>query len=48
MTAEHIIKFWSPRMQEQLGDCLAQGEAGISEIALRAFHDIQKLNVDAQ
>lgn len=31
--ANHLVKFWDPRMRRQIVDHLASGGAGLSEIA---------------
>ncbi len=36
LTAEHIQKFWDPRMKTSLADYVEQGGHGISPIALMA------------
>jgi formate dehydrogenase subunit delta len=35
-TADHLAKFWDPRMRRQLGDLIAAGGKGLDPIALAA------------
>jgi formate dehydrogenase subunit delta len=35
-TADHIKKFWDPRMRKMMAEHLAHGGAGLSPIALQA------------
>jgi formate dehydrogenase subunit delta len=40
--ADHINKFWEPRMRRQLLDHLAAGGAGLRPLALEAANMIRK------
>jgi formate dehydrogenase subunit delta len=36
LVAEHITKFWEPRMKQQLVACIEQGGHGMSDVSLMA------------
>jgi formate dehydrogenase subunit delta len=40
LTADHIRKFWEPRMREQILGCLEHGGSGLSPVARRAVEQI--------
>ena len=39
--ADHIEKFWDPRMRREIGTHLRQGGAGLSPLALAALHHLK-------
>ncbi len=39
-TADHLVKFWDPRMRAQLAQHVSAGGAGLDPIALAAAHRI--------
>jgi formate dehydrogenase subunit delta len=39
-TAEHIRKFWDPRMKAKMADHLAHGGEGLTPIALKALTQV--------
>lgn len=39
--ADHINKFWDPRMRDQLLLLIANDHAGLDRIVIEARHDIQ-------
>jgi formate dehydrogenase subunit delta len=41
-TADHIRKFWDPRMRAQMATHLAHGGAGLNAIALKACQQVCK------
>ena len=44
MTAEHIRKFWDPRMRAAIAGHVAAGGKDLSEIALAAIRDACRLS----
>ena len=40
LTADHIRKFWEPRMREQILACLQKGDTELSPVARRAVEQI--------
>jgi formate dehydrogenase subunit delta len=40
-TADHIQKFWDPRMRKRLSEHLAAGGEGLSPLALRAAQSLE-------
>jgi formate dehydrogenase subunit delta len=41
-TADHIRRFWAPRMRRQLLEYVARGSRGLSEIALAALDELRE------
>jgi len=41
-TADHIRKFWDPRMRSMMTEHLAHGGAGLNPIALKAVQQVCK------
>ena len=41
-TADHIRRFWAPRMRGQLLEYIVQGNQGLSKVALAAFDELRK------
>jgi len=41
-TADHIRRFWAPRMRRQLLEYAEQGQQGLSEVALAALDELRK------
>ena len=41
-TADHIKKFWDPRMRKGLSAHLAEGGAGLDTLALKAAQSLEK------
>jgi formate dehydrogenase subunit delta len=41
-TADHIRRFWAPRMRSQLQEYIEQGKQGLSKVALAAFDELRK------
>jgi len=41
-TADHIKKFWDPRMRKMMNEHLAHGGAGLNPIALQAAQQVCK------
>jgi len=39
--ADHLKKFWAPRMRRQITEYVAQGGSGLHEIALQAVKRLQ-------
>ena len=39
--ADHLKKFWEPRMRRQITEYVAQGGSGLHEIALKAVARLQ-------
>jgi formate dehydrogenase subunit delta len=46
-TAEHIKKFWDPRMRSQILAHLQNGGAGLDPVALAAFEQLAKEKTNA-
>jgi formate dehydrogenase subunit delta len=46
-TAEHIKKFWDPRMRSHMFAYLQNGGAGLDPVALAAFEQLAKEKVNA-
>lgn len=42
LVAEHIQKFWDPRMKKELAEYVEQGGHGMSDMALVAAKEIYK------
>lgn len=41
-TADHIRRFWAPRMRRQLLEYSEQGKQGLSKVALAALDELNK------
>ena len=41
-TADHIRRFWAPRMRRQLLEFVEQGRQGLSKVALAALDELTK------
>jgi formate dehydrogenase subunit delta len=41
-TADHIIRFWDPRMRAKMAEHLAHGGEGLNPIALKAAQQVCK------
>ncbi|HEX3487353.1 MAG TPA: formate dehydrogenase subunit delta [Micropepsaceae bacterium] len=46
-TANHIKRFWDPRMRTKMAEHLAHGGAGLNPIALKAVQQVCKPAVSA-
>jgi formate dehydrogenase subunit delta len=45
--ANHIKRFWDPRMKAKMAEHLAQGGEGLSPLALKAAQQVCKPKADA-